>query len=213
MIASGRNSVCMSLLRSKNKVRTNWLRQPPSKKTSPIWKAIENAKKYLQPGTCYAVGDGKSISIWKDPWVPWLEDFKPKPKDQAALSYPMMVDSLINPITNSWKIDLLQLLFEPESIEAICKITVPMRPTADKLIWVKDTIGRFSVKSVYQANQESSLNPNMGGLWQRLWKSKLHERSKIFLWRIGTKALPTKEMLANKMEIQDKMCYLCGHEE
>ena len=67
MIASGRNSVCMSLLRSKNKVRTNWLRQPPSKKTSPIWKAIENAKKYLQPDTCYVVGDGKSISIWKDP--------------------------------------------------------------------------------------------------------------------------------------------------
>jgi hypothetical protein len=120
---------------------------------------------------------------------------------------------LINPITNSWKIDLLQLLFEPESIEAICKIMVPMRPTADKLIWVKDTKGRFSVKSVYQANQESSLNPNMGGLWQRLWRSKPHERSKIFLWRIGTKALPTKEMLANKMEIQDKMCYLCGHEE
>jgi hypothetical protein len=58
MIASGRDSVCMSLLRSKYKVRIDWLRQPPSKKTSPIWKAIENAKKYLQPDAYYAVGDG-----------------------------------------------------------------------------------------------------------------------------------------------------------
>ena len=89
--------------------------------------------------------------------------------------------------------------------------TRPARPEPTPR--VKDTKGRFSDKLVYQANQKSSLNPNMGGLWQRLWRLKLHERSKIFLWRIGTKALPTKEMLANKMEIQDKICYLCGHEE
>lgn len=26
------------------------------------------------------LGDGMSIDVWKDPWVPWIENFKPHPR-------------------------------------------------------------------------------------------------------------------------------------
>ena len=47
---------------------------------SPIWKAIENAKKVVIKGVCYLIGDGASINIWMDPWVPWIQNFKPRPR-------------------------------------------------------------------------------------------------------------------------------------
>ncbi len=47
MVASGRDSVCMRLLRSKYKVRRDWLRKAPCKTASPTWRAIKNAKKWF----------------------------------------------------------------------------------------------------------------------------------------------------------------------
>jgi hypothetical protein len=72
-VTSGRNNICMDVLRSKDKVRKDWLMREPSKRASPIWKGIENAKKLLAPGACYIVGDGKSINVWLDTWIPWVE--------------------------------------------------------------------------------------------------------------------------------------------
>jgi hypothetical protein len=53
----------MRLLRSKYKVRKDWLRKNPVKVASPIWRAIEKAKKVILKGACYLVGDGASINV------------------------------------------------------------------------------------------------------------------------------------------------------
>ena len=57
MIASNRDSLCMNLLRSKYKVRGNWIQSEPSKNASPTWKAIEKAKPLIAKGACYLVGN------------------------------------------------------------------------------------------------------------------------------------------------------------
>ncbi len=44
MMASSRESVCMDMLRNKYMVKEDWLRNPPPKIASSVWKAIENAK-------------------------------------------------------------------------------------------------------------------------------------------------------------------------
>ena len=80
MVASNRDSMCMNLLRRKDKVRKDWLRKEAVINASPIWKAIENSKKVIRKGACNNVGDGISINIWMDPWIPWLEGFKPRKK-------------------------------------------------------------------------------------------------------------------------------------
>ncbi len=108
-----------------------------SQRASPIWKAIENAKKLLRPGACYAVGDGRSIKVWMDPWVSWIEGFKPKPRDDSIPQNPRMVDSLFNPITKEWNHNDLKQLFDKESIEGIIRIMIPTSPTPDKLIGLK----------------------------------------------------------------------------
>jgi hypothetical protein len=49
----------------------------------------------LLSGACYAVGDGKSINIWLDSWVPWIEGYKPKRKDDSVEPNPLVVEKLL----------------------------------------------------------------------------------------------------------------------
>ena len=65
----------MSIVRAKYKVKHDWLRKHPPKSTSLVWKAIEAVKKIIIKGACYLIGDGASINVWLDPWVPWIQDF------------------------------------------------------------------------------------------------------------------------------------------
>uniref|UniRef100_A0A2N9HY11 ABC-2 type transporter transmembrane domain-containing protein n=1 Tax=Fagus sylvatica TaxID=28930 RepID=A0A2N9HY11_FAGSY len=74
----------------------------------------------LLRSACFQVGDGKSINVWKDPWIPWLTGFKPKPKNQSISLNPLMVSSLINFNTKSWKTDQLIELFDEESSPRFC---------------------------------------------------------------------------------------------
>jgi hypothetical protein len=154
MVASNRDSLCMRSLRSKYKVRSNWLRKDPVRNASPIWKAIEKTKTLILKGACFLVGDGKSIDVWLDPWIPWMEGFKPKPKDESVSITHMMVSSLIDPNTHAWRREKLFELFEADSVEAIKKISIPIIPKPDRLIWIKNSKGQFSTRSAYRVSQE-----------------------------------------------------------
>jgi len=105
MIASKRDNLCMSILRSKYKVRQDWLFKESPKNASPTWGAIKSAKHTVIKGACYQVGDGTSTNVWSDLWVSWLPTFKPKPKNVAStsshlwfLSSLTMLNMLENPI-------------------------------------------------------------------------------------------------------------------
>jgi hypothetical protein len=103
MVVSNRNSICMKLVRSKYKVRGDWLFKDPVKNSSPLWRAIEKTKKLITKGACFLVGDGTSINVRKDPWIPWLQDFKARPKNDNDQQFPIMVSSLIDSNSHCWK--------------------------------------------------------------------------------------------------------------
>ena len=123
MIASKRDSLCMNLLRSKYKVKENWLQSEPSKNASPIWKAIEKTIPLIAKGACYLVGNGASINVWVDPWIPWLVGFKPTPKDDSIQRNHLMVSNLISTKDHCWNLPMLNELFNSKSVEAIQKNT------------------------------------------------------------------------------------------
>lgn len=75
----------MRILGAKYKVNHDWLNRDPPKYASPIWNAIEGAKEIIVKGVCYLIGDGVSINIWKDLWVPWIHNC-PETKDRYLCS-------------------------------------------------------------------------------------------------------------------------------
>ena len=171
MIASKRDSLCMRILRAKYKVRNDWLRKNPPKRASSVWKAIEGAKKLIAKGARYLIGDGTFVNAWIDPWIPWVQGFKPKPKDESIIQNPLMVSQLIDASCCSWKINLLQELFDPTSVQAIIQIQISLTPRPDKLIWVLDQKDDFSGNSAYRASHNQSPSDAPYNVpWQRVWR-------------------------------------------
>uniref|UniRef100_A0A2N9EDK3 Reverse transcriptase zinc-binding domain-containing protein n=1 Tax=Fagus sylvatica TaxID=28930 RepID=A0A2N9EDK3_FAGSY len=209
MVASKRLSPCIVALRNKYKVTADWLREEPLKYASKTWKAIERMKILINNGACFLVGDGESIDVWKEPWVPWLHNFTPKPKYPSMILSPLKVADLIDNNSRSWNLRRIQELFDAESAEAISKIKIPATPIDDKLIWILDPKGKFSVKSVIRSAQ-GQVSAHDGVNWNGLWKLRIHERYKVLIWRIATGILPTKVNLALKLGSGDTLCPLCS---
>ncbi|XP_075675255.1 uncharacterized protein LOC142644554 [Castanea sativa] len=101
--------------------------------------------------------------------------------------------------------------FDPTSVQAIIQIQIPLSPRPDKLIWVLDQKGNFSVKSAHRASHDQSPNNAPYDVpWQKLWRLRALERTKMLLWRIGQNAIPTKENIVLRIGEGDPNCVLCG---
>ena len=148
MVATKRDSLCMQILREKYKIKHDWLRFDPPRSASPIWKAIEQAKSIIVKGACYLIGDGSSIDVWQDPWVPWYHGFIPKPRDENSTQLSIKVSHLIYHDLHCWKASIINNLFNSTSAKAILSISIPSRHTPDKLIWVLDLLEKYQPISI-----------------------------------------------------------------
>ena len=60
-------------------------------------------------------------------------------------------------------------------------------PREDKLVWVGNKSGHFSVKSSYLFGKQDSFHLGAGPVLKTIWKVPLHERLKIFLiWEMAS---------------------------
>ena len=95
------------------------------------------------------VGDGNSIRIWEDPWVPDLQGFIPTPKNGVDLNGILLVCQLFKSDFSGWDVHKLNWWFEKPTVELIFKI--PFFPTSnkDQWAWTYTSFGELSVKSAY----------------------------------------------------------------
>ena len=125
----------------------------------------------------------------------------------------MKVAKLIDFERHTWKTIMVQDIFNPISTQAILSIPIPIRLRPDKLVWVLESKGLFSVKSAYKKllpNPPSQVVTEVN--WSKLWKMRGPEIIKMFLWRVAVNALPTRENLMSRMDISEPWCVLCNQE-
>ena len=124
----------------------------------------------------------------------------------------MLVADLINLETNSWRFELLDELFDVVSRAAISNIVIPMIPRPDKLTWIANPKGVFSVKSVHRIDLNHLWPAKPDSTWQKFWKCNLHERLKTLIWRIGSGVLPTNLNVHFRLSKGNPCCPLCNSE-
>ena len=66
---------------------------------------------YLRPPACWW-GDGNSIRIWEDPWVPELHEFIPSPKNGVDPNGIILVSQLFNSTLSGWDVHKLNWWFK-----------------------------------------------------------------------------------------------------
>lgn len=86
-----------------------------------------------------------------------------------------MVFALIDENTKRWKVDTLKSLFLPFEVETILNIPLSYNLPEDKIIWVGNKRGEFSVKSAYyialiMINSSGSEECSHGDPRTPLWK-------------------------------------------
>ena len=138
------------------------------------------------------------IDIWRHRWLPDLHHSKViSPRATTSVN---RVSELFVPHTKTWDPGKLALCFLPWEAEIISQIQVCTVREEDVLIWPLTTDGEYSVRSAYHflVAAEDSLAPSSSSLvhehsvWKKIWKMKVPNKIRHFIWSVAKDSLPTK---------------------
>lgn len=113
-------------------------------------------------------------------------------------------------------------LFNSIIADHIKKIPLSLFQHEDKLVWMEEKSGKFSVRSAYRIIQhckqhilgESSIEQTSTPLWRALWRMRVPHKIKVFAWRACLNGLPCFLNLMRKQIAIKGMCVFCdAHEE
>jgi hypothetical protein len=121
------------------------------------------------------VGNGRSIKIWKDKWLP-------NPSTYRICSPPSVLDpnatvsELLDRETKWWNYQLVESIFSPEEVQMILSIPLSSTKQPDALFWRGSAKGNFTVRSAYYIQMEMnksglatcSMNRESTDFWKKL---------------------------------------------
>jgi hypothetical protein len=181
---------------------------------SYTWSSIQRASWILKKGGLWTVGNGASINIWEDNWLPEQEGYKVWSQKKEGVTQNMVQD-LIIPLSKSWNRGIITKLFYPIEAQQVLNIPITDINYQDELCWPKTTDGTYTVKSGYHAIKEwdnktgdpsTSGSNNDNPCWGKNWMQNIPPKHNHLVWRILNNALPVRDNL-NKRGIH---CYpLC----
>lgn len=179
-------------------------------------------RRIVERGRRWRVGDGSSIRVKDEPWLP-------RPCTFRVLSnypdLPTMVNDLINPVTGLWKTELVRRCFEEEESNIILGIPTSLEGCNDRIIWHQTSNGDYTVRTGYgiamgmQENGElerkgtgvCSRRDESDKRWLEIWRLEVPNKMKFFIWRCCNSSLAVRDNLYRRRMRVDTACALCGH--
>ncbi|KAM6542945.1 hypothetical protein CsatB_007392 [Cannabis sativa] len=104
-----------------------------------------------------------------------------------------------------WNKGYVNFLFGPTVGNQVNAIDIVEGLGKDRVVWKRSPKGNFSVKEAYWLKNEYKFG-DTHDLWNFIWSKEMHPRASLFLWRMCSGALPTRD----KLGIGDHLdCLLC----
>ena len=181
------------------------------------WKSILRSKNLIERNARWQIGNGNSIRVFKDAWLPNSNDGRIL-FHRGVLAPDATVDTLIDPHSGWWNVNLIDQCFFPPDAKTIKSLPLCFIPQSDSLVWPAERSGKFSVKSGYKCLCEDLLVrehdlETVGaakGFWKSVWSLNVPRKIKHFLWKSCTNSLPTNENLLKKTIVSENVCHLCS---
>ncbi|XP_042962515.1 uncharacterized protein LOC122296787 [Carya illinoinensis] len=120
--------------------------------TSFVWSGIWEAKTNLLKGCKWRVGNGLSINIWTDYWLPNHKLVPVTTTTATSLVSEMdnSVASLMMQNPRRWDMEKVRSLTPAREANEVLCIRLPSENVPDTLVWEHEKTGMYSVKSAYQ---------------------------------------------------------------
>uniref|UniRef100_A0A453J4P8 RNase H type-1 domain-containing protein n=1 Tax=Aegilops tauschii subsp. strangulata TaxID=200361 RepID=A0A453J4P8_AEGTS len=213
------DSLCAQVLKARYYPNGNIQDTVFSGNASSSSQAISYGLDLLKKGLIWRVGNGRSIRVWRDNWIP--RPFSYKPITLQGRCRIRFVSDLLNN-NGSWNAAVLQEFFLPADVVEILKIRASPRQEDDTLAWGPGKYGVFSVRSAYEFGFEeahrssatgSSAHPDgRRSCWKLIWSSDVLPTVKNFAWRVATNSLPTwRNKNRRGLEVH-ALCPVCASE-
>lgn len=212
------DTLCATVLKAKYFPECSILEVVAQPGASYTWRSILLGRDLLKEGIVWRIGDGTSVRVWTDPWIPRGSSRQPATHQGHAIV--SKVSELINPVTDQWNEALVRMLFSEEDAHSILAILL-RQGMEDFISWHFDKRGQFSVKSAYQlgvAIRERSLHHDASTsaiqeqgspLWNKLWPLGVPSKVRLFTWRLAHNSLPTRLNINRKQIELDTRCPMC----
>lgn len=91
-----------------------------------------SSRKILVAGSRWSISNGNSVQIWNDAWLRGPGDGKIVSPNKG-LSADTKVNILIDPITRSWRKDLISEFFHPFDVEKVLNTRISLSNKDDSL--------------------------------------------------------------------------------
>ncbi|KAL7214682.1 hypothetical protein ACSBR1_026965 [Camellia fascicularis] len=183
----------------------NW---PTKRKASHFWRGLLITRNVLSKGVKWTIGDGTKVRIWKD-W--WCGDTT---LDEAIPNHESSNSATISTILNEekeWDMDLISNQIPEEAIPDILRIHPPQfLNLIDKPCWKGSHNGGFTSAAAYDIIVGKDQHV---GDWKWLWKLRIPQKLKGFLWVVLNGRLFTNDMRMRRGLTNDSNCISCNNME
>jgi hypothetical protein len=195
------------------------LKAGPKAGSSFTWQSILAGLTTFKDGYIWRVGDGESIKIWDDPWIPSSPDRRIiSPRGASIFT---KVSELISPVTGQWGEDLLRNLFGDVDVWRILQIPLNNQGFPDFVAWHFTNHGRYTVQSGYHLQWRHQFGPraaqlslpgrsSLNPIWKTIWKLKIPGKVTIFIWRALHGIILVKCILAIRHIGTSGACPVCS---
>lgn len=143
----------------------------------------------------WEIGDGRKVSFWRDKWVGSMPPLSSLVNNENLI---LNKDATVAEMTledGNWDFDAISSIVPSEVGDWIRGIHPPVEGISDRLKWLGEQNGAFTVKSCYQKFMGESLGIK-DSKWKCIWDWKGLERIRFFLWIVGHDRLNTNSRRA-----------------
>ncbi|KAF4404430.1 hypothetical protein G4B88_014886 [Cannabis sativa] len=208
LLASNHGALWTQVIKGKYTFDPAGWQVPPPRGASPVVRGIWKTREFIFNNSAWLLGKDSNVDLWRYEWS-CCDGILLGPKDfNPRVGGKLLLPELRSGEGNGWVVESLERWFKPSAASSIARCRYNDLTEYDKLIWKSNPSGGFSLKFAYWDLCCNEMHRSK--LFTNLWLSPLHERLKLFLWKIARECLMFGSRLQGIFGSVVGKCYLCN---